>query len=306
MSLEEVQQNYEYLIIKFDIRNIIISWGEPSLHPDFWRLMIFFYYKINPKIRPALNTNGILFSQERMVKKLEKLIRLSPLPRKQISLSFSNIANPTEPKNKKEIMKINGIRNLLGADFWNTRIFLSVIITRENYTHLKSISEYIKTSINIKNKEWYHVDIRYVFIGSRKRWKSKDWVFLESDEYAKVMPESFSDARKYIEDFIYDLHSLNISLSLKNLPICNFWKRIHNIYFSEYTGENRISVSSLNQLQDIESVWDYFNAERTPMLSLESCKNCIKNKECSIEKEYLDIGIFDNFSTIYNEEKNIV
>gem|GEM_PF-3807381 len=53
--------------------------------------MVFFYYKIHPSIRPALNTNGIVFSQEKLIRKLEKLIRLSPLPRKQISLSFSNI-----------------------------------------------------------------------------------------------------------------------------------------------------------------------------------------------------------------------
>jgi MoaA/NifB/PqqE/SkfB family radical SAM enzyme len=106
MTLDETRENYEHIMKRFDIRNIIISGGEPSLHPDFWRLMVFFYYKIDHSIRPALNTNGILFSNTKLTEKLAKLIRLSPLPRKQISLSFSNIAHPYHPKDKKEQMKI--------------------------------------------------------------------------------------------------------------------------------------------------------------------------------------------------------
>ncbi len=306
MSLEEVERNYLYITENFPISSIIISGWEPSLHPDFWRLMVFFYYKIHPSIRPALNTNGIVFSQEKLMRKLEKLIRLSPLPRKQISLSFSNIWDPENPKNKKEELKIAWIRNILASDLWNTRIFLSVIITKDNYKNLSNISRYIQSSINPVRKDFLHMDIRYVFIWNRKRAKNMDDVFLEESRYKDVLPDSFAETKRYIEDFIRELHGFWISISLKNLPICSFSKDIQHIRFSAYKWEKRLWVSSFSQFEKIDIASDYFNEERTMATTHDACRNCVKNTECAIEKEYMLLDVFDTFSTIYDEETRIV
>jgi hypothetical protein len=59
-------------------------------------------------------------------------------------------------------------------------------------------------------------------------------VFLKKEDYKEVMPESFQEARGYIEEFIASLNSANISLSLKNIPICNLSTDIQSIHFSEY------------------------------------------------------------------------
>jgi len=291
---------------KFDIKNIIISWGEPSLHPDFWRLMVFFYYKINPKIRPALNTNGILFSQEKMLRKLEKLIRISPLPRKQISLSFSNIANPKSPKNKKEWWKSHESKIYFQEIFEIQKYFIYYNNTRKLWASSRYIWVYFKFYKPVKKMM---VTTRYsvCFIGARKsRTQKNNGVFLQPDLYEEVMPENFNEALPYIQNFITSCTNFGITISLKNLPICNFNTDIQQLHFSEYSWEKRIGISSFNQMENIDIPGDYFTKERTLINKMESCKNCRKNRECSIEKEYLDIGIFNTFSTIYNEEKGIV
>jgi hypothetical protein len=107
-----------------------------------------------------------------------------------------------------------------------------VIITRENYTHLEDIALYIRDAVPPEFRRRTHIDIRYVFIGARI--STKKGAFLTEQEYQSVMPDLFQEALPYIESFIENLYNFGLSLSLKNLPICNFSPKIQSIPFSRY------------------------------------------------------------------------
>lgn len=232
-----------------------------------------FYYKIRPNIRPALNTNGILFSNPKYLWKLVKLVEGSPLPRKQISLSFSNISDPGNPKNKKESMKIQGISNILWSDFWNTRIFLSVIVTKDNYEKLPEIGEFITSSIHRK----YALQGVYRYpIPLPRSWFQKSGI-----RFAQANTSGWchiSRRRKNMERFILHLFHNKLSVSLKNVPICNLSPgEMQKLDFTKHRGEKRLGNMSTTKL-DESFISDFFSWDRLVRKSHPECQKCSKEE----------------------------
>jgi len=74
MSLKEIRDNYHYMKKKYDIKSVILTGGEPTLHSEFWKIMDFFYNEVDSDIAPSLNTNSLRFSEKNEADKLTRFL----------------------------------------------------------------------------------------------------------------------------------------------------------------------------------------------------------------------------------------
>ena len=73
LSFKEICKKYKIAKKKWNIRQVILSGGEPTLHPEFFEIMNFFLNQTKTQI--SLNTNGLKFTEKYFAKCLEEELK---------------------------------------------------------------------------------------------------------------------------------------------------------------------------------------------------------------------------------------
>ena len=293
LTLEEIKNNYFYLEKKYGLDDIIISGGEPSLYSSFWEMMDFFYNHININTRPSLNTNSLLFSDEKLAKKLFNVLDNSNNPRKQLSLSFSSVNTWTDSFNGIEKMKVEGVKNTIHAGLMsNSRILVPVIITKSNYKILPKIASFLVSEYHRvgRTKSNFTVQLRNLYLGDR--WMTKD-------QEKKTLPTSFSEVQPYVTEFInIILESKDLDLYLQNIPLCLIQDKVDVFSFKKKykkKKELRMNVDVSRQFSSI-SVQKFMNVKQN-----EICSHCLLQNFCSkAQSKYLKNGFFGELKPVIN------
>jgi len=194
-----------------NIRGIILTGGEPTLNPDFWKIIDYIYnvYIKTNKVREFdLSTNAITSAKINIAKKIEKYFTSfdENYPDIKISFSFSSFKNPSRQKIIDK--KIEGIKNLMKI---NGNIESVIVITKENY---KDILEITKLLIQLHKKKktkryFFKVDYRLPYASMMYRIDDLKKLIIPFKDFSNVLNKVLDLIRKE-----------NIYTTLHNIPLC--------------------------------------------------------------------------------------
>ncbi len=112
--------------------------GEPTVHPDFMRMVEM--VKSNG-YAVGISTNGFLLTQERMEKLVELGIDLIYISLDSIPVQPTDIGHIMPSVTVDRLKKLSEIKRRRGTEI--PHIGVEVVVTRENYTLLGKIAEYL-------------------------------------------------------------------------------------------------------------------------------------------------------------------
>lgn len=227
---------YEYLvgiidkIKKTGITSITISGGEPTLHPDFLKLIKYLYsegFIIN------ILSNGEKFSDNAFFNSFLSLFN-GDIDNVRITTTFHSFSEEKyEEQNgvKGSFKKVlSGLQKLDQAGF---NIALKQCITKFNYKDLLNYIKFILSNFSGKN------EIQFWGI---------DFAGISKDE-ALTYYVSFHELRPYLEqmiDYFEHNNSRNVVLSINNIPLCSldikYWRYFSLPYIEGYMEKNNLSA----------------------------------------------------------------
>jgi MoaA/NifB/PqqE/SkfB family radical SAM enzyme len=262
LTIEDLDANLEFFAKQYSIKDVVLSGGEPTLHPDFFRIIeIIKQHNLSIK----LLTNCVQFCQNSFLKKIKSSIQKRNA---NIRIMFSVDCVPEQMGEKKK----NGILNLAysGLEFRAV-----VTITRQNKYFLTEILEFL-----LRLKEKYKgnlkgVEIRLIYLGAGTM----------SFSSRKAIPQRFNDIKQSLEEGLYLLRKNKILYQLWNLPLCYLNEpKIHlNEGMKKRTNMPVYIIDSLCQKEQA-LILDW----KKELLSDKACDICFVADYCGgINREYI-------------------
>ncbi len=285
MTLEAIQENFYYLKKKHQLQRVILSGGEPTLHPQIEDILTFFTQQEDISI--SLNTNGLIFADPKTSQKIINVFQTGKeqklKTKRAIALSCSNI-NEYPPKSPLSQKKLQGIKEALKrAVQTNVKPLIVITITQQNYKNLPQLTQqicetYTKTTKSHPPKSPLRIILRNLYLGN---WMSKTQKEKTTINGYQTITSKVNETLELI------LSRPRINLGLFNLPLCYFQnetffpKLIQKI--EPPIREDRIHINQKKQL---------LSASPTPFhpetWKNEQCKNCPLSNICQrIQPEYL-------------------
>ena len=287
LSMDQVREYYECVAEKHDIDNVIITGGEPSVYPQFWELMDYFYNEVGENIRPALNTNSLRFADKLEANKMQEFLKNCKSERRQLSLSLSTVNNfaDLETYEKK---KIAGFTRLVEAGLkTDTNLTLVIIVTKKNYKTLPYLARFLSKIIDYKSHSQVRLFLRYPFAGAP---------YMTQKQMDEDIEYDFSKVSPFISLFLNAVIQIpNLSINLFNLPLCHFKnsldlndEAVRNKFFATKM-ENRIRINFKFDKNNIEG--SVFHED---ISQIDACNTCSFQEHCSrVQQKYLDMGVFE-------------
>lgn len=219
MSHEEITSNVIFFKDKYDIEEICLSGGEPTIHAEFLANLNFI---CSHGLRVYLHTNGIKFHDGRFAGSCSPFLN-----RVLVGLSFHNedLCRRITGTGKTFTKRISGIKNLIHHD---VTVRTNTVIVRSNYQYLPEISKTIG------------------LLGLKKALFTLPFFFEATEEQIKqFVPESFDAIKPYLRQAIDMLLMKDIKVSLQGLPPCKLGE------FQELSevDPDRAFVDSTHQLE---------------------------------------------------------
>jgi len=256
-----------------DIRGIVLTGGEPTLNPHFRKIIEYIWraYVKNKKVSGFdLSTNAITSADSDFARMIEKYFR--PFDRRyqdiKISFSFSSLGD----RQRKKIIntKIEGIKNLMGAD---SNIEAVVTITRDNFRHIFKMIKMLVDLYNNKrkmSKYYFKFDFRLPYFSM---------MYDLADLHALVVPPKM--LLRELNRALDFVRQYDIPATLHNIPLCYIKKRPE--YFHAKNPPQGIAVFPDTKEGFVCREKKFsFHKDR-------SCRACRFNVRCGgIEKIYLD------------------
>ena len=270
ISLAEIKRKYREANRKWKITQVILSGGEPTLNPEFWEMMDFFYN--HTKSSTSLNTNSLRFNDAdfsaQMVTFLQKVRKKS----KMFALSLSSVDH-FPGKTLKEKLKLSGVaKGLAIAAASEVGVMVIIIVTKTNYKILPQLVNFIAQ--NAKQK--IQLQLRGLYLDG----------MMNPQQEMKLVPRSFAELRPYIEKAMeIALDCPDIQPLLFSIPLCYFhdWPRLSELMRQvlPLPRERRIKIKEGKEPTARlfqEATW-----------SRPECKGCILDSRCNkIQKDFLE------------------
>ncbi|MFH1551565.1 MAG: radical SAM protein [bacterium] len=273
LSFEEIKNNYQYLKTNFNLDYLIITGGEPTLHPDFLKIIDFFDKE---GVSFKIITNFLNFSSLDFSKKLQ--LYFSKKKQNRIFGSINDL-----PVNDFAKRRIIGLENLLKC---NLPVMLITVIYKDN---LNSLSELILYLHKIFKKHHYKESINFEI----------RLIYLQDTLNHLInvsIPDNFSKLKKSVQKMVDTASSLGITLTLWNFPFCYLDNvpRFYDIGVKERRKRKLLKISKDHQLNKIE-IKDFEKCFKKEKF----CQNCKFNDFCSgIEEDYIKKHKFPALSPI--------
>lgn len=261
MSYEELTSNVERVFEHTDLTNIIVSGGEPTMHPDFIR---FLQFLTNKNLRVTVLSNGDNFSNRSYADMFIREIN----PKAVSVVTAIHSTNPLEhdritnsPGSYERSMK--GLQYLSKAGY---HIGIKFILTKQNYSICK---EYVK---DILEKFEGNADIQICGVDCSGN--------AEARKYDAAI--SFCTARPYLEealDYYIEMQSTypKTRITLSEMPLCSvdpyYWK-----YFTMKDPSAHVAYSAPNCDENEEHL--SFNSISACATFFQKCKTCKAEPLC--------------------------
>jgi MoaA/NifB/PqqE/SkfB family radical SAM enzyme len=275
LSLDDLIKNLKYFSKRFNIHRVIITGGEPTLHPEFFKILEYLKCHV-----PAVNllTNAINFAEEEFLSEIKNLLFCNTRGDNVISFSLNN-----HPNNKSNILKkrVKGVVNLAKSGLSSVGV---ITISKGNARSLHKIVRFI---LNLKkyNFNLKCIELRMLFLG-------KEYMLEGLQKY--TLPCSFDEVKPSLEIAISYLKESGIRYILRNLPLC---------YLDKPREHKNPGIENLMQT-DVFMVDDRHQFDgalkqkgQKYLLSHSSCKKCSLHGRCG--------GIAPDFISVYNYPKLI-
>lgn len=229
LDLSTIQSNIRKLKKEKEPFSVIISGGEPTLHPDFFEIVCFL---LNERIPVSLLSNGELFNNSIFAEKFIQSFANKPI-------NVITAIHSIDPNKHDHITQSKGSweRSLHGLKILSDNgvaTTIKFIISKLNYSETKEFIQYIyeafqgKASINICG-----IDCA----GNAGNYAEEAAIgFIE-------MKGALDEALDYYESILNTDHVFRVYLS--ELPLCStdpsFWR-----HFSLHSRDNQIAYSAPN------------------------------------------------------------
>jgi MoaA/NifB/PqqE/SkfB family radical SAM enzyme len=262
LNFSDFKNNFEYLEKIYDPSYVILSGGEPTLHPDFFKILD---YLKNKGEGFRFITNLIALDNLEYAEKIKKRFsNFKNEQQKRKSKVFASI-NDLPSKSNKAKKRYDGLKNLI-----HLRIPFVIIITiyKGNLEFLDKIAEKIKTLIEDNNlKGVCTIEFRMIY-----HKKTNNFLLKET------LPDKVADLKKALEKCteIFDIPKIN--MILWNFPLCYIdnYAKIKNNGTEERKKRKIVRVSIEEQLEkhSVEDLFCFFKKYK-------ECEKCIMNNYCS-------------------------
>lgn len=278
MSLSEIKKNYAYVKKKYGIRQVILSGGEPTLHPDIWRILDFFYNHTDTAT--ALNTNSLTCTNPAVTTQLESLLSTAKNPKRYLSLSISTV-DAYPPKTPLEKLKLAGVKKALEAAYRSrTKAVIVIIITKTNYQALPGIIA------DLLRHKRTHADLApELTITLRGLFLDR---YMTDTQKNSTVPTSWTVIKPYVLQSLRTLRrDTTVGVRLFGLPLCYFrdWRGLANLIpqMAPWWHEIRMRVSHKQQLSKIRAA-----PHLGEVWTQATCAQCSLNAICNkIQQEFL-------------------
>jgi MoaA/NifB/PqqE/SkfB family radical SAM enzyme len=246
MTLQEIMTNADYFLERHAIREICLSGGEPTVHPDFLASLDHFRSR---DLGLYLHTNAIRFSEKMLSRECTGLVdrALAGLSchDEQSCASLTGTVNTFAKR-------IQGIRNLLEA---SVPVRTNTVVLKANYRFLPEIAQVIG-SLRV-SKALFTLPF---FFGAT------------SDQVDEFVPEDFATLKEYLARAIHTLHAAGIQIFLQGLPPCKLgeFKDLREI------DPDRAFVDSEYQLDKHRFLFSGMLGYKQDV----TCKPCNYRREC--------------------------
>ena len=270
LSLEELKENYFYLKKKYKfIDYVILTGGEPTLHPQFFEMLDFFK---NRGIGFRFLTNLLKFNEKKFLNNLKKSFTNFKNKKQQKLTKIISSVNDLPSVSQKAELRIAGLKKALKMDF---PLMVTVVIYRKNLKDLPKLAIYLK---NLFQKyapgKTLHVEFRMIY---------SEGVY--PNLLKKSLIKNFIDLRKTVEEVVNLLDTPTTKVTLWNFPLCylsNF-RRAKNEAVKERMERQLIKVNKEAQFDktEIRDWEDYLKPHP-------ECLKCSLRNFCSgVDGEYI-------------------
>lgn len=279
LTLNDIRKNLEYFSKKFRLHKIVITGGEPTIHPEFFKIL---KYLKSRRLPINLLTNAINFSQGKFLLRTKDLIFFDNQQENIISFSL----NEPPDLNESNIFKkrIKGIVNL--AKIGKPTVGV-ITISRNN---AKSLDKIVKFIVSLKEDYSFNlksIELRMLFLG-------KGYMPEELEKH--VLPPSFNEIKPSLERALAYLNENKIKYNLRNLPLCY----LRNPKAHENPGikeRMQIDVYIIDKEKQFNKA-SIHNGEKY-FMSYPSCKNCLLRHRCGgIASRYINIHRYPRLKPI--------
>lgn len=269
LTLEEFKRSYFYLKRKFHPDYVILTGGEPTLHPQFFEILDFLK-KQGAAFR--IITNLLKFNDKKFLKKLK--------------IYFSNFWNKKQRSQSKIIASINDLpeRNRIAKERFeglkkalklNLPLMITTVIYRGNLKDLAEIARRLKILFNhyAPNKV-LHIEFRLIYIEGTLPSLLK-----------KSLPTDFQKMKKAVEVALKVLDVPETNVTLWNFPLCYLDSIPQQMdrAIKERRQRKLLKVNKDSQMEGIQirDFEEYFKKNK-------GCTSCTYNDNCSgIDEAYI-------------------
>jgi len=270
LSLEELKENYFYLKKKYKfIDYVILTGGEPTLHPQFFEMLSFFKEK---GVGFRFITNLVKFNEKSFFERLKPNFLKFQSKRQEALTKI--IASINDLPNFSRIAKLRA-GGLIRALKSKLPLMVTLVIYKKNVEFLPEIAIWLKNLFRrYAEDKTLHVEFRLIYVEGTLP------VLLK-----KSLPPTFSVLKEKVEKTIDLLDTPTTKITLWNFPLCylNNFERAKNEAIRERQKRRLIKVHHNAQFDKIEiRDWEeYLKPHRV-------CKKCRLKNFCSgIDKEYI-------------------
>ena len=210
VSLEDIKKE-AIIMKKLEVTDVTISGGEPTIHPDFFEIIEFFFMH---GIAVHILSNGEKFAEDSF---MDKFLQISKNNEISVTTTFhSHVAEEHEYQNQSKGSFEKSLFGVRSLDKNNINISVKHCITRNNYSNLPQFMEFVinNFSSNAEMQFWgidlYGIDIQL----------AKDF-FVDYRLIGKYM-------EKTLDVFEARTETTGRVLTINNLPLCMidayYWK----------------------------------------------------------------------------------
>ena len=268
LSFEEFRKNYFYLIKEIKPDYVILTGGEPTLHPELFK-MLDLVKKRGDACRVI--TNLINFNDHVYLDKLAPFYKNFKTKKQELASCVIGSINDLPRTDSNADLRIKG---LIAALKIGLPVMITIVLYQKNIKDLPLIVARLKKIFRRYSPgKTMQIELRFIYIeGTREKLLNKS------------IPRKFKVLIDSVEESLGLLNSKGIRVSLWNFPLCYLKNPlcIANSGITLKMERHFIKVNKDLQLKNV--ITRNWNEYLKPH---EECKKCTLNSICSgIDKDY--------------------
>ena len=265
IPIEKIERNLlmvleKYKGIKNKIIQVAISWWEPTIHPDFWKIVDMTY---NYADFFEIQSNWVLFARE---DNHNELLKRNSYMKLNFLLSFHShieeIYDKITDTKKQYNLAVRWIQNVINS--WiNNKVEINIVINKYNINYFWDYLKFIKDNIYSFNKRRVNLNLMVSILKVEREDERKHYELIVS--YSNFI-DIFIDNLNYIRNNNFEW-LLDMQWWICDLPICTISNK---------------GIFNINE-------WFLLNNTPITHTKMDKCKDCRLNSKCPwILKSYIN------------------